>query len=75
MGRQLRIEYPNAFYHVTARGNERKDVFKSDQDRQKFPEYLESAVVRYSAVIHLWCLMRNHYHLLVETPAGNLSAA
>lgn len=73
MGRQLRIEYPNAYYHVTARGNERKDIFKSDRDRQKFLGYLESAVTRYSAVIHSWCLMRNHYHLLVETPAGNLS--
>jgi REP element-mobilizing transposase RayT len=73
MGRQLRIEYPHAYYHVTARGNERKDIFKSDRDRQKFLEYLESAVTRYSAVIHSWCLMRNHYHLLVETPAGNLS--
>jgi len=73
MGRQLRIEYPNAYYHVTARGNERKEIFKSDRDRQKFLEYLESAVIRYSAVIHSWCLMRNHYHLLIETPVGNLS--
>lgn len=73
MGRQLRIEYPNAYYHVTARGNERKDIFKNDRDRQRFLEYLESAVTRYSAVIHTWCLMRNHYHLLIETPEGNLS--
>ena len=73
MGRQLRIEYPNAHYHVTARGNERKEIFKSDRDRQKFMGYLESAVTRYSAVIHAWCLMSNHYHLLVETPEGNLS--
>ncbi len=73
MGRQLRIEYPNAYYHVTARGNERKEIFKSDRDRQKFLEYLESAVTRYCAVIHSWCLMSNHYHLLVETPEGNLS--
>lgn len=73
MGRQLRIEYPHAYYHVTARGNEQKDIFKNDRDRRKFLEYLESAVSRYRAVIHAWCLMRNHYHLLVETPAGNLS--
>jgi len=73
MGRQLRIEYTDAFYHVTARGNERKDVFKSERDRIKFLEYLESAVVRYGAVIHAWCLMNNHYHLLIETPSGNLS--
>lgn len=73
MARQLRIEYPDAYYHVTARGNERKEIFKSEKDRGKFLSYLESAVKRYGAVIHVWCLMSNHYHLLVETPLGNLS--
>jgi REP element-mobilizing transposase RayT len=73
MARPLRIEYPGAFYHVTSRGNEQKDVFKSKKDREKFLSYLESAVVRYGAVIHAYCLMSNHYHLLTETPAGNLS--
>jgi len=73
MGRQLRIEYPGAHYHVTSRGSERKDVFKSQKDREQFLRYLESAVSRYDAVIHSYCLMSNHYHLLLETPAGNLS--
>ena len=73
MGRPLRIEYPGAFYHVTSRGNEQKDVFKSQRDREKFLEYLESATVRYGTSIHVYCLMSNHYHLLVETPEGNLS--
>ncbi len=73
MSRPLRIEYPGAFYHVTARGNEQKDVFKSRKDRQQFLSYLESAVLRYGAAIHTYCLMNNHYHLLLETPAGNLS--
>jgi putative transposase len=73
MGRQLRIEYPGAHYHVTARGNERKDIFKNDMDREKFLSYLESSVSRYGAVIHAYCLMKNHYHLLLETPSGNLS--
>jgi len=73
MARPLRIEYPGAYYHVTSRGNEQKDVFKSQRDREKFLTYLESAVVRYGAVIHAWCLMSNHYHLLMETPSGNLS--
>jgi len=73
LGRQLRIEYPGAYYHVTARGNERKDIFKSERDREKFLSYLESAVDRYDAVVHVWCLMKNHYHLLMETPSGNLS--
>ena len=73
MARPLRIEYPGAFYHVTSRGNEQKDVFKSQKDRERFLSYVESAVVRYGAVVHTWCLMRNHYHLLLETPSGNLS--
>jgi REP element-mobilizing transposase RayT len=73
MSRPLRIEYPGAFYHVTARGNEQKDVFKSKKDREKFLGYLESATERYGAVIHVFCLMSNHYHILLETPEGNLS--
>jgi len=73
MARQLRIEFSGAFYHVTSRGNERKSVFRSRRDREKFLEYLESASERYGAVIHVYCLMDNHYHLLVETPQGNLS--
>ena len=72
MARPLRISYPGAFYHITSRGNERKAIFKSRADRQKFLAYLESATERYSAVIHCYCLMDNHYHLLLETPSGNL---
>jgi len=72
MARPLRITYPGAFYHITSRGNERKEVFKSKRDRQKFLEYLESASQRYDAVIHAYCLIYNHYHLLMETPTGNL---
>lgn len=73
MARPLRIEYPGAFYHVTSRGNEQKDIFKSKSDREKFISYLESASVRYGAVIHAYCMMGNHFHLLIETPRGNLS--
>ena len=73
MGRPLRIEFEGACYHVTSRGNEQKDIFKSKRDREKFLGYLESAVFRYGAIIHAWCLMTNHYHLLLETPRGNLS--
>ena len=72
MARPLRIVFPDAFYHVTARGNERKAIFKSKRDRERFLEYLESATERYQAVIHAYCLMGNHYHLLLETPAANL---
>jgi len=73
MARPLRIEYPGAYYHITSRGNERKDVFKNYRDREKFLGYLETAGKRYGAVIHVYCLMTNHYHLLLETPRGNLS--
>jgi REP element-mobilizing transposase RayT len=73
MARPLRIEYPGAFYHVTSRGNEQKDIFKSLRDREKFQEYLGTATTRYGAAIHAYCLMSNHYHLLLETPEGNLS--
>ncbi|MDD2273920.1 MAG: transposase [Desulfuromonadaceae bacterium] len=73
MARPLRIAYPGAYYHVTSRGNEQKDVFKSRRDREKFLEYLASATERYGAAIHAYCLMSNHYHLLLETPEGNLS--
>ena len=73
MARALRIEYSGAFYHITSRGNERKDIFLSGRDREQFLSYLESATVRYGARIHAYCPMSNHYHLLVETPLGNLS--
>jgi putative transposase len=73
MSRPLRIAYPGAFYHITSRGNEQKAIFKNKQDRIKFLEYLESSSERYDAIIHAYCMMDNHYHLLLETPSGNLS--
>ncbi len=73
MARPLRIIYPGAFYHVTSRGNEKKDIFKSRRDREKFLEYLASAAERYGAVIYAYCLMSNHFHLFMQTPEGNLS--
>lgn len=73
MARPLRISFPGAFYHVTSRGNEQKPIFKNKRDRQKYLEYLFSATERYNAIIHAYCLMGNHYHILIETPSGNLS--
>lgn len=73
MARPLRIEFPDAFYHVTSRGNERKSIFRNQRDRERFLSYLESAHHRYGAILHVYCLMDNHYHLLIETPRGNLS--
>ena len=73
MDRPLRVEYPGAFYHVINRGNAGENIFKSLRDREKFIDYLETASSRYSIRIHTYCLMTNHYHLLVETPEANLS--
>jgi len=73
MARPLRIEYPGAVYHVTSRGNEKKAVFKDDQDRENFLRTLQHVNKRYNWLCHAYCLMDNHYHLLIETPDGNLS--
>ena len=73
MARPLRIEYPGAVYHVTSRGNEKKAVFKDDSDRDAFLKTLAHVNKRYNWICHAYCLMDNHYHLLIETPEGNLS--
>lgn len=73
MSRPLRIEYAGAVYHVTSRGNEKKTVFKNDHDRETFLNTLQHVNKRYNWICHAYCLMTNHYHLLIETPEGNLS--
>ena len=73
MTRPLRIEYPGAVYHVTSRGNEKKTIFKDDQDRESFLNTLYRVNKRYNWLCHAYCLMNNHYHLLIETPDANLS--
>jgi len=75
MARPIRIEFPGADYHVTARGNERRAIFRDDQDRLMFLETLEQCTLEHGLVVHGYCLMGNHYHLLVGTPHGNLSRA
>ncbi|MGA1869603.1 MAG: transposase [bacterium] len=75
MARPLRVEYPGAYYHVINRGNNLENIFKNDRDKEKFLAYLEKAAERFSIIIHTYCLMSNHYHLLVETPEANLSLA
>ncbi len=72
MARPLRIEYPGALYHLTTRGNARADIFEDNLDREKYLEILASVVRKYRWICHGFCLMGNHYHLLVETPEGNL---
>ena len=71
--RQLRIEYPGAFYHVYSRGNQKQAIFLSDEDRHYFLKLLRDAHERLNAIVHLYCLMKNHYHLGLETPGANLS--
>jgi len=73
MSRPLRIQYPGAVYHVTHRGNGRKLIFKDDADRYQFLEILFRAQNIYAIILHGYVLMDNHFHLLVETPRGNLS--
>lgn len=68
MARPLRLEHPGAIWHVTSRGNERKDIYFDDRDRFAFLEILAQVVGLYDWVIHAWVLMRNHYHVLLETP-------
>ena len=73
MTRPLRIEFPGALYHVTARGNAREDIFVDDADRHNFIAVLGHVVARWRWLCHVYCLMGNHYHLVVETPDANLS--
>lgn len=73
MARPLRIEFPFAVYHVTSRGNARQEIFIDDSDRQTFLDTLSSVVLRYNWICHSYCLMGNHYHLIIETPDANIS--
>ena len=73
MARPLRIEFPGALYHVTSRGNARQDIALDDEDRAAFLAVLAEARERFAWLVHAYCLMGNHYHLMVETPEANLS--
>ncbi|MCP4429413.1 MAG: transposase [Gammaproteobacteria bacterium] len=73
MARPLRIEYPGAVYHVTSRGNRQEDIYIDDQDRNAFLKTLSQVCERFNWICHSYCLMSNHYHLMIETPDANLS--
>lgn len=73
MARPLRLEHPGALWHVTARGNERGEVFRDDADRREFLAVLGRTASVYGWRLHAYVLMGNHYHLLVETPEPTLS--
>ncbi len=74
MARPLRLEFPGALYHVTSRGDRQEDIFSDNDDRQLFYDVLDEVYERYNWRIHSYCLMSNHYHLLIETPDANLSS-
>ncbi|MFO0700713.1 MAG: transposase [Nitrospira sp.] len=73
MARPLRLQFEGALYHVTSRGNAREDTFDDDADRHAFLECLGKVVRRFHWLCHGYCLMDNHYHLIIETPEANLS--
>lgn len=72
MTRPLRLEYAGALYHVTARGDRLEDIFFEDEDRRDYLTVLGEVCERFNWVVHAYCQMTNHYHLLVETVDGNL---
>jgi REP element-mobilizing transposase RayT len=69
----LRIEFPGAVYHVMSRGNGRQPIFLGDEDRERFLDVLARVVRRFGWRLHAYCLMGNHYHLVLDTPEPNLS--
>jgi REP element-mobilizing transposase RayT len=75
MARPLRVEYSGAVYHVINRGNAGEQIFKVNKDREKFLDYLGRAVERFLLNVHSFCLMDNHFHILLETQQAHLSRA
>ncbi len=73
MARPLRIEFAGALYHVTSRGDRQEDIYLDDIDRAAFLDILGKVCERFNWVVHAYCLMSNHYHLLIETPDANLA--
>ena len=72
MARSVRFEFAGAYYHVMARGNQRKAIFQDDDDRRFFLACLSECCERTGWRMHAWVLMCNHYHLFIETPEANL---
>jgi REP element-mobilizing transposase RayT len=74
LARQLRIQYSGAFYHVFSRGNQKQPIFLSDDDHFFFIKCLREAHEKFGIIVHAYCLMPNHFHLIIETPLGDLSS-
>lgn len=75
MTRPLRLEFPGALYHVTARGDHREAIYRDAEDRLAWLNTIALVCKRFNLVVHAFCQMTNHYHLLIETVDGNLSQA
>lgn len=73
MSRPVRIEFEFATYHITTRGDRKEDIYEDDEDRALFLKILSNVIDQFNWVCHGYCLMNNHYHLLIETPDANLS--
>lgn len=73
MTRPLRLEFAGALYHLTSRGDRREDIFEDDNDREAFLAILNDVCSNDNWLCHAYCLMSNHYHLLIETPDANLA--
>lgn len=73
MARPLRIEFEGGVYHVTSRGNRREDIYGDDTDREAWLHLLEETCKRYHWTCYSYCLMSNHYHIVIETAEANLS--
>ena len=73
MASPLRLEFAGALYHITSRGNRKEAIYEQDEDRKSFLNILADICQQYNWVGYAYCLMDNHYHLLIETPDGNLS--
>jgi REP element-mobilizing transposase RayT len=67
MARPLRMDYPDTFYHVLSRGNERKEIFRDEKDHLRFLDTLGKMVKRFKLEVHAYVLMKNYFHLLVHT--------
>jgi REP element-mobilizing transposase RayT len=74
MSRPLKIEFPGAIYHITSRGDRRENIFLSDDDRKLFLEVYSRTAERFGWICYAYCLMSNHYHLVMETPLPDLSS-
>ena len=73
MSRPIRLEFPDALYHLTSRGDRREDIYDDDADREAFLKIFSKVIEQNNWYCYSYCLMSNHYHLLVQTPDANLS--